>query len=237
MDIPSSLAIVSLAALVHASFQLSVSVLTLLSGHVIGAKRSQAKLFKLTTGFLLGAGVMTILLLASFALLSIDLFGINAPQIVWAGACGLLVGVAISIWLFYYRHQKGTVLWVPNGVTEYLNKRTKSTRLSVEAFGLGLTSVIGEILLIIAPILIAALVLAQLPPVWQLTGIVIYTFISLLSLIIIWVLVGSGHSLGAIQKWRESNKYFLQFAAGAGLIVLAFFVYATEILGSLIGFK
>lgn len=219
MDITSSLAIVSLAALTHASFQLSVSVLTLLSGHAIGAKRSHAKLIRLTTSFLIGAGVMTLLMLCSIALLLVNLFGINAPQVVWAAACGLLIGVAISIWLFYYRREKGTALWVPDSITDYLNRRTKSTKLSAEAFSLGLTSVIGEILLIIAPMFVAALVLVQLPPVWQLSGIAIYTLVSLLPLIMVWVLVGSGHSLGMIQNWRESNKYFLQFAAGAGLVL------------------
>ena len=81
----------------------------------------------------------------------------------------------------------------------------------------------------------AALVLIHLPPMWQLAGIGIYTVISLLSLIIVWVLIGSGHSISQIQKWRESNKHFLQFAAGAGLIVLVFFVYVNEILGNTVG--
>lgn len=237
MDIPNSLAIVSLAALIHASFQLSVSVLVLLGGHSIGAKHSQARLLRLTTSFVFGAGVMTILLLSFVSLLLLSFFGNNTPQIVWAADCGLSIGVAVSVWLFYYRREKGTTLWVPRALTRYLVDRTKSTKLSAEAFGLGLSSVIGEILFIIAPLAVAALVLVQLPPIWQLIGIVIYTVISLLSLIIVWVLIGSGHNLGKIQKWRESNKYFLQFVAGAGLLVLVFFVYVTEILGSIVGFK
>ena len=235
MDIPSSLAIVALAALVHASFQLSVSVLTLLSGHTIGAKQSHSKLLRLTTSFLFGAAVMTILLLSFTSLVFLSLYRSDTPQVVWAAACGLLIGVAISIWLFYYRRQKGTTLWIPRNIASYLNERTKSTKLSAEAFGLGISSVIGEILFIIAPLIISALVLIQLPPIWQLIGIIIYTFVSMLSLIIIWVLIGSGHTLGRIQQWREDNKYFLQFAAGAGLLVLAFFVYVNEILGSTIG--
>lgn len=235
MDIPSSIAIVSLAALIHASFQLSVSVLTLLGGHSIGAKHSQARLLRLTTSFVIGAGIMTMLLLSFVSLALLNVFGNNTPQVVWAAGCGLLFGVAISVWLFYYRREKGTVLWIPRAITSYLNDRTKSTKLSAEAFGLGLSSVIGEILFIIAPLTVAALVLIQLPPIWQLLGIVIYTIISLLSLIIVWGLIGSGHNLGKIQKWRESNKYFLQFTAGSGLVILGFFVYVTEILGNLVG--
>jgi hypothetical protein len=237
MDIPSSLAIISLAALVHASFQLSVSVLTLLSGHSIGAKHTQARLLRLTSSFVFGAAVMTVLLLSFVSLILIRFYGNITPQVVWAAACGLLVAVAVCIWLFYYRHDKGTALWIPKAFAIYLNDRTKATKRSAEAFGLGLSSVFGELLFIIAPLLISSLVLIQLPSVWQLAGIAIYTAISLLSLLIVWVLIGSGHSLGKIQKWRESNKYFLQFVSGAGLIVLVLFVYAVEIVGSSVGFN
>jgi hypothetical protein len=167
----------------------------------------------------------------------IRFYGNITPQVVWAAVCGLLVAVAVCIWLFYYRHDKGTALWIPKSFAVYLNDRTKATKRSAEAFGLGLSSVFGELLFIIAPLLISALVLIQLPSAWQLAGIAIYTVISMFSLLIVWVLIGSGHSLGKIQKWRESNKYFLQFVSGAGLIVLVLFVYAVEIVGNTVGFN
>jgi len=235
MGIPISLTIIAFSALIHASFQLSVSVLTLLSAHTIGTKRSQAKLLKLTTSFVFGVGVMTLLLLSFIALVFINVFDGKIPQIAWAAVCGLSFGVAIVVWLFYYRRQKGTMLWISRGFADYLNRRTESTRLSAEAFGLGLSSVISEILFIIAPLSISALVLIYLPPLWQLVGIGLYTLISMLSLIIVWISISGGHNLSRIQKWRENNKYFLQFAAGAGLIVLGFFVYVNEIIVSLVG--
>lgn len=235
MGVPISLAIIILAALIHASFQLSVSVLTLLSAHTIGANHTQAKLLRMTTSFVFGAGIMTLLLLSSMSLILLNIFGTNAPQIVWAAACGLLVGVAISVWLFYYRHEKGTMLWIPRNVAKYLTDRIQLTKSSAESFGLGLGSITGEILFIIAPIVISALVIIQLPLLWQLVGIGAYTVISLLSLIIVWVSISSGYSISQIQQWRESNKYFLQFSAGAGLIILGLFVYVNEIIVSIAG--
>jgi len=235
MGIPISLATIAFAALIHASFQLSVSVLTILSGHSIGAEHSQEKLFRLTTSFLFGAGLMTILLLASISFIILNIFGSNTPQIVWAGSCGLLFGVAVSVWMFYYRREKGTMLWIPRNIAKFLADRTRKTKTSSESFSLGMSSIVGEILFIIAPLIISGLVLIQLPPVWQFVGVIIYTIISLLSLTIVWVLIGSGHTLGRIQKWREDNKYFLQFTAGAGLIILSFFVYVYEILGNTVG--
>ena len=235
MDIPSSLAIVTLAALIHASFQLSVSVLTLLSGHAIGAKTAQAKVLRLTFGFVCGVGVMTLLVLSFISLIFLHIFGTNAPEFVWAIACGLLIGVGLAVWLFYYRREKGTSLWIPRSFARHLSDRSKATQHSVEAFSLGLTSVISELLFIAAPMIISALVLLQLPGLWQLIGIAIYSVISLLTLFIIWVLISSGHKLSGIQKWREDNKHFIQFSAGSALAILGFFVYVTKVMSSTTG--
>ena len=235
MDIVSSLAIVTLAALVHASFQLSVSVLTLLSGHAIGAKHSQARLLRLTFGFVGGVGVMTLLALSFISLIFLHLFGTEAPLFVWAIICGLLVGVGLAVWFFYYRREKGTSLWIPRAFATHLVDRSKATKSAAESFSLGLTSVVGESLFIIAPMAVSALVLVQLPGHWQLVGILIYSVVSLLTLGSVWVLIGSGHKLSAIQKWREDNKRFLQFAAGGALIILGLFVYVCKILTDVTG--
>jgi hypothetical protein len=228
----SSLAIIAFAALIHASFQLSVSMLTLLSGHAIGKKVAHTKLLRLSWGFLFGVAAMTLLLISFTAYILQSSFGNTIPPLAWAVGCGLLLGLGIAVWAFYYRREQGTSLWLPRGMARYLGDRTKATKRSAEAFGLGLSSVVGEILFILAPIAISALVLIQLEPVWQLVGIALYTFISLLSLLIVNGLIGSGHKLSRIQKWRENNKRFLQFAAGSGLIILGFYVYVDQIIST-----
>ncbi len=230
MDHLSSIAIVILAALIHASFQLSVSVLTLMSGHAIGAKQSHTRLLKLTSGFLFGAGTMTMLTISFTSYVAVSVFGNSAPLIVWATCCGFLVGLGISVWLFYYRKAKGTSLWIPRGMAKYLSERSKATKRSAEAFGLGLSSVAAELLFIIAPVMISSLVLIYLEPEWQLYGILLYTGISLLPLLIVGSLIGSGHTLSGIQKWREANKRFMQFAAGTGLLILGFYIYVDQVL-------
>lgn len=226
----SSLAIIAFAALIHASFQLSVSMLTLLSGHAIGSKTAHAKLIRLTGGFSFGVAVMTLLLLTSTAFVFQRIFNDTIPLIAWAVSCGILMGLGIAVWIFYYRRENGTSLWIPRGFARFLSDRTKSTKQSAEAFSLGLTSVLAELLFIFAPIVIAALILIQLSPTLQLIGIAIYTVISLLSLLVVGALVGSGHKLSHIQKWREENKHFLQFAGGGGLLVLGFYVYVDQII-------
>ena len=83
----SSFAIIVFAALIHASFQLSVSMLTLLSGHAIGAKTAHSKLLRLTNMFSLGVALMTMLVLSFIALVTQLIFGDIIPPIAWAASC------------------------------------------------------------------------------------------------------------------------------------------------------
>lgn len=226
-----SLSIIFLAALIHASFQLSVSVLTLISGHSLSAKYSNKRALSLASSFILGVILMIFLLLSSLSWVFMQIFQGVIPEYLWSIVCGILLGLAIAVWLFYYRREKGTSLWIPRDFAEYLTNRTKSTKTIAEAFGLGVSSVLGEILFIIGPLMIAVLALTKLSGPMQVAGVLIYTLISVAPLLIVLFLVGGGYSLSKIQKWREKNKYFLQFIAGLGLIIASFFVYANEIIG------
>lgn len=224
------LLIVALAGLIHAGFQLSVSALSLMSGHAITNKKSHGRLVTLMSAFIFGAVTMTVLLLSSLAfLLEIILRNGASPELVWSITVGLSVAVGIAVWIFYYSKGPGTSLWLPRSLAGYITERAKKTKQSGEAFTLGLVSVLAEILFIVTPLMVAALAILQLDPIIQPSAIVIYTLISLLSLLIVWAMVGSGHSLSKIQQWREKNKRFLQFICGAALIILGIYIYANEV--------
>ena len=229
-DTTSSLAIILLAALIHASFQASVSALTLMSSHTLGSKAAHKRLLHLSGSFIAGVGAMTLFLLSTVSFLLSNVMPSATPPILWAGACGAVIGVGVSVWLFYFNKERGTTLWLPRGLARYLSGRAKSTKQGAEAFGLGLTSVASEIVFIFAPLLIASLVLIRLSPELQLIGVAIYAFVSLLPLLIFGTLIGGGHKLSHIQRWRESNKRFMQFAAGSGLFVLGVYVYVERVL-------
>lgn len=224
-----TLLIIAFAALIHSSFQLSISMLTLLSSHTIGARRSHTRLVRLTSSFVFGVCVMTILVMSTTALIA-NLFAPSFGDLTpWVGVCGLLFGLGISVWLFYYRREQGTTLWVPRPLARYLGARAKATKQSAEAFSLGLTSVLAELLFIIVPIVASVLLLLRLDPMWQLVGVLLYGLISTSSLLVVYMLIGGGHKLSRIQKWREDNKQFLQFAAGGGLLVLGFYLYVDQV--------
>lgn len=225
----ATFAVIAFSAAIHASFQLSVSMLTLLSGHAIGSKAAHGRLMHLVGSFIFGTAIMSLLLLA-FGVLSFQPGYIPASPFVWSIACGIMIGLGIAVWAFYYRREVGTSLWLPRGLARFLSDRTKSTKQGAEAFSLGITSVLAEILFIMGPLLIAALSIASLPPVYQAAGIILYLIISLLPLLVVAMLVGGGHKLSHIQRWRENNKRFLQFAAGCGLLVLGLYVYVEQVM-------
>lgn len=229
MDAISPLATIALAGLIHASFQLSVSTLTLLGSRTVGAKAGQVRLLKLVGGFVFGTVIMTLLLLSFTAFWLQTAFGSEVPPIAWAAACGFLFGLSVAVWIFYYRREPGTSLWIPRGLARFLVDRTKATRVTAEALSLGMTSVLAEILFIAGPIIVSALLLIQLEPRWQLAGIAVYALTSLLPFLFVASRIAGGHSIGKIQRWRASNKGFLQFIAGCGLIVLAFCVYVNHV--------
>ena len=230
MDYPTIFGIIGLAALIHASFQLSISMVTLLSGHSLGSKAKASRTLHLAGAFLAGVVVMTMLVVSFLAYLATQLFADGIPQLAWSVVTGISIGLGVAVWAFYYRHTKvGTTLWIPRPMARFLSDRTKATTLTAESFSLGLVSVIAEGIFIIAPASVAALALTQLPAPLQLAGIGLYTLVASVSILIVVILIGSGHKLSRIQKWRENNKRFLQFAAGSALLLLGFYVYVNEV--------
>ena len=230
MNILTTLGIVALAALIHASFQLGVSMLTLLSGHSLSRKRSQFRIFRLTTSFVAGVATMSLLILSFFALFLGYITTDHNHILLWSIISGLLIGVGIAVWVFYYRPGDGTRLWIPRGIASFLTDRTKATKRSAEAFSLGVATVLGELPFLIAPLAVSAYALIHLPVSWQVVGITVYVVVSLSSLGIVWMLVGGGHKLSAIQAWREKHKLFLQFIAAAGLFILGAYTFVNEAL-------
>lgn len=230
MNTLTLLAIVALAALIHASFQLSVSMLTLLGGHALGAKAQHRRVMNLMSGFTLGAITMTTLLLCSVAYVAFALYGTFAPALAWSVICGVMAGVGVAVWVFYYRSPAGTTLWVPRPLTQLFYSRIKATDNVTESFSLGLSGVLGEIVFIIAPLTAASFSLVQLPHYLQVAGIIMYVLIASAPLLIITILVGGGHRISRLQKWREQNKRFIQIIAGSALFVLGFFIYVNVVL-------
>ena len=229
MDTLTALSVVALAALIHASFQLGVSIITTLSSYARGRKAPNRTLQRLTGGFLGGVMTMTLLTVSLAGCIASDFYrSVSTPQS-WTIITILLVSIGVFVWLLYYRRGDGTSLWIPRSFSRFLQRRIAQVSLITEAYSLGLASVASELLFVTVPATAAAISLATLPLQWQIAGITLYTIIASLGTLLVTVLIGSGHSLSSIQRWRERNKHFLQFAAGTGLIVLGLYLYANQV--------
>lgn len=226
----SPLLIIAYAALLHASFQLGVSVLTMLSGHGLGLGRSFSRLMHLNIAYVCGAISVSILLFAALAYLTLLLSVVSTVSL-WIIAVILNAVIGLLVILFYFRTTKGTGLWIPRSMAEYLMIRTKKTKHVGEAFTLGAGCVLAEFPFIVGPIYTAILysLYSTAPAHLQITHLLLYVSISILPLLIIVAMVGAGHKISTIQKWREQNKRFLQYCAGSGLLLLSLFVYVDKV--------
>lgn len=219
------------AALVQASLGLGVSVLTLLSGTALARRKPKPNSTTLTVGFVFGSVLMTKLLLIGAICFALLFFWIGAELIWWSLAAAAVV-LGLAILLFYYRKDdKGTRLWLPRSVAEYIYARTKKTKTISGSALLGVESVGLELPLSIVPLLITGYILAGASTVNQYVGIGIYVLIASLPIIALAISYAVGRKVGAIQRWRERNKKFMQFSTGILLVVLGIYLLTYKILG------
>jgi len=230
MDTLTALSVIAFAALIHASFQLGVSMVTLLSGHAIGKRLAAKRTLRLVGAFLAGTLIMTALVISTLSYVASVFFGHDVTPMAWGTLAFAMVMIGLVVWICYYRRGPGTLLWVPRSLAKLLSKRIHTTQMSAEAFSLGATSVFTELLFILTPAVAAAFGIISLPTSLQLIGAGMYVLIASLSMLLVVAFIGSGHNISRLQRWRETNKRFLQFSGGSALIVLAFFLYINVVI-------
>lgn len=221
------------AIFVHACFQLSVSVLTRLSSHTIGAGKSHQRLLGLALCYTLGVIVATtsVMLAVSAKLSWLATFDPSWPLLV---VTGLLPVIGLLVVLFYYRRGRGTTLWLPRPFVDYLMDRAKKTRSGVEASMLGAATVVGELPFILAPIGIVALWVSFMTPAshWIIYSIIYGALVSV-PLLFLTLYISSGHKISKVQSWRENNKSFLQWTSGLALVLLDLYILSYILRGQL----
>ena len=231
MDMVIWVGIIVLAAVIHATLQLGLGSLLLLYHASLG-KHIKKQTKNLTGSFISGVGLITF-------------FGLCAACYVIANGTGggsmdptglmvmtvILMVLALAMWIFYYRRGDSTELWVPGVVAEFIDGRAKKTNNNTEAFSLGVLSALLELPMSLALFVLAADSVLEIPVLWQLLMILLYTLISIAPLVILKLSIRSGKTVTDIQKWRVKNKNFLRIMSGVGYLVLAGFVFAFKVLG------
>ena len=213
------------AALVTASFSLGVSMLTLLSGHLISTEKSSARVHRLSASYIFGFFLAILSSVIGSLFILSNLHFAHSDKF-WSILSGVAVGVGLAVMLFYYRWNKnGTQLWLPRKTAEFLYARTKATRNGFEAFLLGVGAVVAELIFLATPIVIAANLILGLSDDTQIAAILLYVLIALSPLLILAISNRRGGKISTFIEWREKNKKFLQIVAGLLLIILGLYLF------------
>lgn len=227
MSDPAYLLLLLGALFVHVCYQLSVSVLTHFSSHSLSRKISDSRLLALGMWYSLGVIVTTALIITG--LVSLEQFVHSSSGLFVAVIVGLTPFIGLATVLWYYRQGAGTRLWLPRPVASYLLERSKKTHSLLEATLLGAATVIGELPFLVGPILFITYLVSQLPSsqwfLWSLA----YSTAAALPLLITTMYLTSGHSMARVQKWRETNKSFLQWTSGIALILLTLYLTVLQL--------
>lgn len=227
-----SLAIIAITALTQAGFQLGVGLLIISANSISLQKGKKRNTLKSTTGIFIGYSLASWLTIIDLSLIASNFYShqIHPEPLLWLLICGLNIGVALAVWFFYFRKGKGTMLWLPRGVAQDLTDQTTVSLSFRSNFALGMIGFFGEALFLFAPLLLGSFLISTLPHNWNLIGILLYGLLSTIFMTAIWVAINSGQHLSYLQRWREKNKGFLQFAIGTSLIILALFVFINYVL-------
>ncbi len=219
-------ATIALAGLTQASLQLSFGALILLY-HASLSRHKRKKTRYLAKSYIWGAAAISFLFVTSFAFIISRFFENGLPLPLLTIVLGILCASALVMYFAYYRRGQHTELWIPRSFSRFITKRAKNTNDAIEAFSLGVISVVVELPLNIALFILAANALLGISTSFlQLTAIFCYAVISVLPLIYLKLTIKSGKTAIASQKWRQKNKQFLKNISGSSFLTLVLFIIA-----------
>lgn len=230
MDMVIPFGEVILAALVHASLQIQLGALLLLYHSSLG-KHVRKKTKTIVSSYIAGIGTLVFLAVAATCFVFDRYFGkaLYPEEVVIV--VGMLLALAIVMWVFYYRRGKSTELWLPRSVARFIDRRAKETNSNTEAFSLGVLTSLAEMPFTLVLFVVAANSILELAPLWQLVAVVLYTIITIIPPIILRLAVRHGETIANIQRWRVKHKTFMRVISGVGFLILGFFLFAFEVLG------
>lgn len=223
----------AVAAIIQASFSLGLSVFTLLSGSMLSRKGVANKSGLLASSYILGSLVFTSATL-TVCLWMASSFSLD-QNLTWFILAISSIMVGFLVILFYYRNDSGgTRLWLPRAIAKYIYNKTKHASSLGVSFTLGAQVVFFELVLVIVPIFVGAVVLSEADGPNRYLGIVVYSLATVLPLITLALAYRHGNKVGSVQRWRENNKRFMQVMAGSLMVILGVYLLAYKFTGGII---
>lgn len=220
---------VFLAAVIHATLQLSLGALLLLYHASLG-KHVRKKTRFLVDSYISGMGMLVFLGVAATIFILDRYFEkpLYIEELIIV--VGMLVALAIAAWFFYYRRGKSTELWLPRSVARFIDKRAKTTNSNTEAFSLGVLTSLAEMPFTIVLFVVAANSILVLPHLYQILAVAMYTVITITPPVALRLAIRKGQTVVDIQRWRVKHKMFFRLLTGIGFLALGFFLFTFEVL-------
>ena len=200
--------------------------------HASLGKHIKKKTRNLVLNYILGSALLVVLILSTIIFLIATFTNGSLSTKSLAILAAVLLMLAISIWLFYYRSRQTTELWLPKSISRYINRRAKLTESNIEAFSLGMLTAFAEMPFSIILMVVAGNSVVLLPFEWQFLSVLGYAFVAILPLFILRVSIRRGNTVVDVQKWRLRNKNFFKVLSGTLFLTLAIFIIAFKVLGA-----
>jgi len=224
MSVLTSLGILIVAMLIMFFMQLVPGVFLLFSHHVYG-KYSKIKASDLSLFFILGVELMLALILIILYLTLNAIFAfirIDERMIFWIfGVIFIILGILFLV--FYFRRGDGTNLYISRKCANNFQRVINSTKKRSDAFLLGLISLIPELIFTLPIYLVVVLEIMKIEDNALARGglIILIVLVSIIPLLVMHILFGSGHNMANIQRVRVKNKLFVRITVSILFLVLA----------------
>ncbi len=227
MSVLTSLGIIILAIFACAFLQLTPSVF-LIFYHYASARFSREKLLDFSSFFVVGTASMTATLLF-LMYFSIFHFILDNPTldltIVRWGVAGVLFALGLFSIFFYYRKGPGTRLFISRKMAKKITTNARGIRKTSDAFALGMTIGILELLFTFPIYLVAITEIVFFPSdnvAIRPLLLFVFTIATMFPLLTIRGQFFRFHkNLADIERSREKNKLFTRLMIGSSYILLA----------------
>lgn len=233
MNIFTSLGIVILIMFILAFLQF-IPGLFLLFEHYTYGQLSRKKASKISFFFIFGvcASVALLFLFIYFVLASSHLYNIvNHSILAWIFS-GIFIASSLIMFIGYFRRGSGTELFLPRQFVHKYTELASHSLTPVEAFFLGFTSTIPELIFTIPLFIYMTFELSIfeeniLPKIILIVAVILSSIVPLLA---IQGLFNHHHNLALIQRFRVKNKAFLRWFLGLLYLLIATIIIAFRII-------
>lgn len=233
MTVFVSVGIIILAMLIMASMQLTPGTFLLFYHSALG-KYSKSKVSFLTLYFFLGVETISaFLFLSCYMLTNACFLFTSCPEksvLAWI-LVGILFALTFLFFFLYYRNNKTTELFISRRLASCLQQKAAKAKTRSDAFALGATSSICELVFTFPLYIITSIEIMGLGNNFVVADFLtlLYVFTPIIPVTIIYTRFRTGHNLVDIQKRRIKNINFAKFLVCLTYITIAILIICFRI--------